>query len=99
MTRAQHQPDPALLDALREAAPRLPSSVEAGHHLVDDLGLDSIGLARLVVELENRFDCDLPPERLGELRDATVADLVELLEQATPADRDRPAPVGEAARG
>jgi acyl carrier protein len=50
--------------------------------LVEDLGLDSLALARTVVALEAELGTELPPDRLHELRDGTAADLARLLDEA-----------------
>lgn len=45
--------------------------------LVEDLGLDSLGLLTLAAEVENHFRVALDPD--DEARIATVGDLVEVL--------------------
>ena len=50
--------------------------------LVEDLGFDSLALARTVVALETEFATELPAERLHELRTATVAQLASMLDEA-----------------
>lgn len=65
------------------AGPMRPISRE--HRLVEDLGLDSLALARAVVALEARLDRELPPERLHELRSATAGTLLALVDASAPA--------------
>ena len=51
--------------------------LEPGQRLVEDLGLDSLGLLTLAAEVENRFRVALEPD--DEARIATVGDLVDVL--------------------
>lgn len=51
--------------------------LESGQRLVEDLGLDSLGLLTLAAEVENRFRVALDPD--DEARIATVGDLVDVL--------------------
>ncbi|KAB2858289.1 MAG: acyl carrier protein [Bauldia sp.] len=51
--------------------------LDPGSRLVEDLGLDSLGLLTLAAEVENRFR--VAPEPEDEARIATVGDLVDLL--------------------
>ena len=69
-------------DVLRELIPGAPAILPAGARLVEDLGLDSLALARAVVALEDAFGVELPAERLHELRAATVSDLAALLAES-----------------
>jgi acyl carrier protein len=51
------------------------------HHLVGDLGLDSLSLAELAFALEDLFGLDaITPERAMTLR--TVGDIIGLIEEA-----------------
>ncbi len=63
-------------------APRSPDAILAEHRLVEDLGFDSLALARTVVAIETEFGADLPAGRLHELRSATAGALADLLEEA-----------------
>jgi acyl carrier protein len=49
-----------------------------------DLGLDSLGLARLLIELEAKLGVQLMDEYLMTIDIVTVADLVDLVERAAP---------------
>jgi acyl carrier protein len=51
--------------------------LEPDQRLVEDLGLDSLGLLTLAAEVENRFRVALDPD--DEARIATVGDLVDVL--------------------
>lgn len=53
------------------------ASLDPGQRLVEDLGLDSLGLLTLAAEVENRFRVALEPE--DEARITTVGDLVDVL--------------------
>ncbi len=49
-------PIEAVIDAIRASSRlSLPSSIEAHHRFVDDLGFDSLGLVTLSVALEDRL--------------------------------------------
>jgi len=52
-------------------------------NLVADLNLDSIGIAELVAEMEDRFNVVIPMERLPEIRSVRdiVVSLVPLVNQ------------------
>ena len=52
-------------------------------NLVADLNLDSIGIAELVAEMEDRFNVVIPMERLSEIRSVRdiVVSLVPLVNQ------------------
>jgi acyl carrier protein len=54
--------------------------LEGGMRLVEDLGLDSLKALTLAVEVENRFEVCLDPERDSDL--VTVADLVAAVRSA-----------------
>ena len=49
--------------------------------LYADLGLDSLGFVRLLVELEGKLGVDLVDEELMTIELVTVADLVDLVER------------------
>ena len=73
----------SILEELRGLVQLLPNSrAEVGAltldaRLVEDLGLDSIALLSLVVEVENRFEICLDPEEEGQI--VTVGDMVDLI--------------------
>ncbi|MFA6102216.1 MAG: acyl carrier protein [Victivallaceae bacterium] len=48
--------------------------------LVDDIGMDSIALVELSMELENLFDISIPDDAVAGWK--TVGDVVEYVEQA-----------------
>jgi acyl carrier protein len=74
-----------VVGVLRHVAPSCPADVRPGDRLIDDLGLDSMALAKAVMALEDQFGLELPPQRLHELRSATVGDLAGMvLEAAQP---------------
>lgn len=73
---------PRLRELLHAHAPRPPQDVLASHRLIEDLGFDSLALAKTVVALETEFGTELPPERLHELRTATAGELAALLQEA-----------------
>ena len=74
-----------LLAVLREIAPQAKATLRPEDRLIEDVGLDSMALARAVVALEDAFGIELPPERLHELRSATIGDLAALLASSVPA--------------
>ena len=51
-----------------------------GQELYADLGLDSLGFVRLLIELEGKLSVQLVDEELMTIELVTVADLVELVE-------------------
>jgi acyl carrier protein len=72
-------------DALITVIPDL--AVEAlneRQELYTDLGLDSLGLARLLIELEAKLGVQVVDEYLMTIELVTVADLVALVEHSTP---------------
>lgn len=70
-----------LADVLRAHAPHPPRELRADMRLVDDLGFDSLALARAVVALETEFATELPQSRLHELRTATVGQLADMVSE------------------
>ena len=57
------------------------SKISPESNLVDDLKADSLDVAALMLELEERYNVEIPDEELGSLN--TVADLAAYLEQKT----------------
>jgi acyl carrier protein len=55
-----------------------PFTLQPDSKLTDDLGLDSIELVELVIDLENRFHIEIPDQRVDSLR--TVQDVVQCVE-------------------
>jgi acyl carrier protein len=70
---------PRLAAILEAQAPSPPSEIRQGSRLIDDLGFDSLALAKTVVALEAEFGTELPADRLHELRSATAGDLLAML--------------------
>lgn len=73
---------PRLSAVLAAHAPDPPAEIRPEHRLIEDLGFDSLALAKTVVALETEFATELPPERLHELRSGSAGDLALMLEQA-----------------
>lgn len=72
-------------DALAAIIPDLPTEgLHEGQELDADLGLDSLSLARLLIELEGKLGVQLMDEYLMNAELATVADLVNLVERTAP---------------
>ena len=57
------------------------SKISPESNLVDDLKADSLDVAALMLELEERYNVEIPDEELGSLK--TVADIADYLEQKT----------------
>ncbi|CAN5733698.1 hypothetical protein BH09MYX1_BH09MYX1_35760 [soil metagenome] len=51
--------------------------IRADDHIQNDLGLDSLGIMEVVVDIEDRFDLQIPIETLSEF--ATVDDVAKAL--------------------
>jgi acyl carrier protein len=78
----------ALADYLR----RDPSTIEADHHLRDDLGLDSMAVIELLYKIEETFDLQIPDQDLIGL--STVGAVAEYVERRlTPVKRPASAAV------
>ena len=45
-----------------------PSKIEGGTSLKDDLELDSLDMIEVVYELEDKFDVQIPEDRIAEIR-------------------------------
>ena len=70
-------------DALATVLPDLEAdTLSEGQELDLDLGLDSLSLARLLIDLEGRLGVQLMDEYLMNVELATVADLVNLVERS-----------------
>jgi acyl carrier protein len=59
-------------------------ALDERQELYTDLGLDSLGLARLLIELEAKLGVEVVDEYLMTIELVTVADLVALVEHSTP---------------
>jgi acyl carrier protein len=72
-------------DALTSVIPDLAvDTLDERQELYTDLGLDSLGLARLLIELEGKLGAQVVDEYLMTIDLVTVADLVALVEHAAP---------------
>lgn len=58
-----------------------PGKVTPQSNLVDDLKADSLDVAALMLELEERYNVEIPDEELGNLK--TVSDIAAYLEKKT----------------
>ena len=73
-------------DALVTIIPDLAvETLDEGQELYTDLGLDSLTLARLLIELESKLGVQLMDEYLMTVDLVHVSDLVSLVERAAPA--------------
>lgn len=72
-------------DALTTVIPdQTVETLDERQELYADLGLDSLGLARLLIELEGKVGAQLMDEYLMTIDLETVADLVALVERGAP---------------
>jgi acyl carrier protein len=72
-------------DALVTVIPDLAAeTLDVRQELYADLGLDSLGLARLLIDLEGKLGVQVVDEYLMTIELMTVADLVTLVERAAP---------------
>ncbi len=67
-------------------AGRVPAGVQVTGqtHIVQGLGLDSVGILDFIMDLEDRFDISIPLDQVAEVQ--TIADLsraIEALKRAT----------------
>ena len=67
-------------------------TLDESQELYTDLGLDSLTLARLLIELESKLGVQLMDEYLMTVDLVHVSDLVSLVERAAPAAKEKPAP-------
>ena len=68
-----------IIAALADYLKRDPATIEADHHLRDDLGLDSMAVIELLYKIEETFDLQIPDQDLVGL--STVGAVVEYVEQ------------------
>lgn len=69
-----------ILSTIRRLGPEeARAEIRLDSHLIEDLGLDSVGLLTLAVKVEDRFRICLDPE--DEARIRTVGDLVTVVEE------------------
>jgi acyl carrier protein len=72
-------------DALTAVLPDLTAeALDERQELSADLGLDSLGLARVLIDLEGKLGGHLVDEYLMTIELVTVADLVALVEHSAP---------------
>jgi len=73
-----------VLDALTAVIPGLRAGeLDERQELYADLGLDSLGFVRLLIELEGKLGVQLVDDELMTIELVTVADLVDLAERIT----------------
>ncbi|MEV6682209.1 acyl carrier protein [Streptomyces erythrochromogenes] len=75
-----------LRTALARATDRSVDTIPEDGHLEQDLGIDSLALAELVTDLEQRLTIVIPDEDTGRLK--TVADTRALLARLVPNEMD-----------
>ena len=72
-------------DALAAVIPGLRTeTLDERQELYDDLGLDSLGFVRLLIELEGKLGVQLMDEDLMSIELVNVADLVDLVQRISP---------------
>ena len=70
----------AIKEAISDIAGIDCDNIKESDSYVDDLGLDSLGIIEVVVELQRRFKVrNLPEERLQQIR--TIGDTASLLQE------------------
>ena len=71
-----------VFDALADVIPGLRvETLDEGQELYADLGMDSLGFVRLLIELEGKLGVQLVDEELMTIELVTVVDLVDLVER------------------
>lgn len=74
-----------VFDALAAVIPDLRvEALNEQQELYGDLGMDSLGFVRLLIELEGKLDVPLVDEELMTIELFNVADLVDLVERISP---------------
>jgi acyl carrier protein len=73
----------AIVESVNRITGIAPDDIRESSAYRDDLGLDSLSLLELVVDLEYAFKIKVPEERLQSLR--TVQDTVDLVQEFLPA--------------
>jgi len=74
-----------VFDALAAAIPGLRvDTLDERQELYADLGLDSLGFVRLLIELEGKLGVQMMDEDLMSIELVNVADLVDLVERISP---------------
>jgi acyl carrier protein len=78
----RHQATSLVFDALTTVIPGLRvEELDGRQELYADLGLDSLGFVRLLIELEGKLAVQLVDEELMTIELVNVADLVDLVER------------------
>jgi acyl carrier protein len=78
----RHPATSLVFDALTTVIPGLRvGELSERQELYADLGLDSLGFVRLLIELESKLDIQLVDEELMTIELVNVADLVDLVER------------------
>ncbi|EWC64294.1 hypothetical protein UO65_0417 [Actinokineospora spheciospongiae] len=65
--------------AIVEVLPALDGKVEADRNLMVDLGIDSLSMVEILVELETSYGIEIPDSKLKTV--VTVQDLLDLVDQ------------------
>lgn len=66
-----------LLDIIAEFTSVKPENMEGNMDFVDDLGIDSLDLAQIIISAESEFDVELDDEAIENIK--TVGDALEML--------------------
>lgn len=81
----RHQATSLVCDALAAVIPGLRvEELDERQELYADVGLDSLGFVRLLIELEAKLGVQLMDDELMTVELVTVADLVDLVERISP---------------
>ncbi len=64
------------------ANPKITRPVTAGTVIAEDLGLDSLAVMNVVMDIEDKLDVSVPLDRLADIR--TVDDLAHCLAELVP---------------
>jgi acyl carrier protein len=67
------------ISAIFEEVLGRPVSIEDGTDIVEDLGLDSLGVMNFVMAIEDHYDLSIPLDRIAQIQ--TVADLVRAVQE------------------
>lgn len=83
--RDRRQVTSLVCDTLAAVIPGLRvEDLNEGQELYADVGLDSLGFVRLLIELEAKLDVQLMDDDLMTVELVTVADLIDLVERISP---------------
>jgi acyl carrier protein len=81
----RHQATSLVFDVLATVIPGLRvEALDERQELYADVGLDSLGFVRLLIELEGKLGVQLVDEELMTIDLVTVSDLVDLVERISP---------------